>query len=114
MVWKYLGSHKEDIVLDVVDASGDDGQRHAGENVSIITLTRIECLAIVSYWQERRTTSKNSFSLIESINQFKMWFDFFKKVKQFHYVSIFVSVFGSALGFASRVAKSEDDWAIIK
>lgn len=79
MEWKYLGSHKEDIVLDVVDASGDDGQRHAGENVSIITLTRIECLTIVSYWQERRTTSKNSFSLKESINQFKMWFDFFQK-----------------------------------
>lgn len=65
MEWKYLGSHEEDIVLDVMDASGDDGQRHAGENVGIVTLTRVERLAVVGYRQERRTAGKNSFSLKE-------------------------------------------------
>ena len=68
---KYLGSHEEDIVLDVVDTSGDDGQRHSGENVSVVTLTRVECLAIVSYWQERGATGKNSFSLKEF--NFRKW-----------------------------------------
>ncbi len=51
-----------------MDAGGDDGQRHAGENVGIVTLTRVEGLAVVGYWQERRTAGKNSFSLKEAIN----------------------------------------------
>ncbi len=67
-----------------MDAGGDDGQRHAGENVGIVTLTRVEGLAVVGNRQERRTAGKNSFSLKEAINQFKMdWSFFFQRENTF-------------------------------
>ncbi len=47
----------------MVDAGSNDGQRHARENVSVVTLARVESLAIVSDGQERRTTGKNGSSL---------------------------------------------------
>lgn len=75
MEWKHLSSHEEDVVLNVMDAGGDDGQRHAGENVGIVTLTRVKGLAVVGHRQERRTAGKNSFSLKEAIN-FK-WIGYF-------------------------------------
>lgn len=49
----YLGSHKEDIIVDVVDSGGDDGQRHTRENVGVVSLAWIESLSIVSDWSER-------------------------------------------------------------
>lgn len=59
----YLGSHEENVVLDVVDTGCDDGQCHTWENVSIITLTRVESLTLIGDGQERRATGENGFSL---------------------------------------------------
>ena len=62
----------------MVDAGCNDGQRYTREDVSVVALARVESLAIVSDWQERRTTGENGSSL--------NW-QFKKKNKiQIHYV----------------------------
>lgn len=59
----YLGSHEEDVVLDVMDTGGDDGQSYTWEDVGIVTLTWVVSFAFVSDGQERRAAGEDGLSL---------------------------------------------------
>lgn len=94
----------------MTNASGDDGQRHTREDVSVVALARVECLTVVRNWGEWRSASEDNSTLHAKVGKsFGQW-----GIVCTYYVSILVGLFGGALCFAGRVAQREDDRALVE
>ena len=62
----HLRGPKEHLLADVVHAGGDDAQRHAGEDVGVVALARVQGLAVDGDRRERRARGEHGPALSDA------------------------------------------------